>query len=85
MGKVFKIVILTLLMILGLFILTGCDTSVAYEQDRFSLLKCEGNYKIVYDKYTKVEYVVSSSTYNYGNFTILVNADGTPYLYNGDE
>lgn len=38
-------------------------------------------YCIVYDKYTKVMYAVSNGGYNCGDFTLLVNADGTPLLY----
>lgn len=36
---------------------------------------------IVYHKETKVMYVVSNRPYNYGSFTLLVNADGSPMLY----
>lgn len=38
---------------------------------------------IVYNKYTKVMYAVSDSNYKgSGIFTVLVNADGSPMLYN---
>lgn len=39
---------------------------------------------IVYDKHTKVMYTVSDSYENKGSgvFTVLVNADGSPILYN---
>ena len=36
---------------------------------------------VVYDRETKVMYVMSAGSYNGGNFTMLVNADGTPKLY----
>jgi hypothetical protein len=36
---------------------------------------------IVYHKETKVMYAVSRNTYNYGTFCLLVNADGTPMLW----
>lgn len=45
----------------------------------------ESGWKVVYQKDTKVMYVVSCASYNYGNFTLLVNPDGTPMLYEGDE
>lgn len=38
-------------------------------------------YNIVYHKQTKVMYVVSDVDYNRGNFTLLVNSDGTPMIY----
>lgn len=44
-----------------------------------------GVYRIVYDKYTKVMYAVSASMYNYGTFTLLVDANGNPLLYSGAE
>jgi len=39
------------------------------------------NYIIVYHKQTKVMYVVSDEYRNKGNFTVLVNPDGTPMIY----
>lgn len=44
--------------------------------------KC-GCFDVVYDKDTKVMYTVSSSSYNYGDVTLLVNADGTPKIWKG--
>jgi hypothetical protein len=48
-------------------------------------IKLEETYKwqIVYHKDTKVMYAVSIGHYNSGNFTLLVNADGTPMIYEG--
>lgn len=40
-------------------------------------------FQVVYNKYTKVMYAVSHGGYNNGDFTLLVNADGTPMLYEG--
>jgi hypothetical protein len=42
-----------------------------------------GIWKNVYNKQTKVMYAVSLGYSNYGNFTLLVNADGSPMLYDG--
>lgn len=42
------------------------------------------SWNVYYHKETKVMYVVSMSSYNCGNFTVLVNADGTPMLYEGE-
>lgn len=38
-------------------------------------------YIIVYHTQTKVMYVVSDEYRNKGNFTLLVNPDGTPMIY----
>lgn len=38
-------------------------------------------YIIVYHTQTKVMYVVSDEYRNKGNFTVLVNPDGTPMIY----
>ena len=42
-------------------------------------------WNVVYCKETKVMYTVSSSSRNYGNFTLLVNPDGSPMLWEGEE
>ena len=44
-----------------------------------------GGYRIVYDKYTKVMYAVSAGYYNFGTFTLLVDANGNPLLYSETE
>lgn len=41
------------------------------------------SYRIVVDKDTRVMYSVSNGTYNGGNFTMLVNPDGTPRVWEG--
>ena len=42
-------------------------------------------WEIVYHKDTKVMYAISDGSYNNGTFTLLVNADGTPMLYEGGD
>lgn len=39
--------------------------------------------KIVYCKQTKVMYIYSFSSYNCGSYTLLVNADGSPMIWEG--
>lgn len=39
---------------------------------------------IVYCKQTKVMYAISCGSYNNGTVTLLVDADGTPMLWEGD-
>ena len=76
------------------FGLTACENSTATTSngnnftvkstDRmFTKIPSAGNssFYIVYDNETKVMYAVSDGMYNSGNLTVLVNADGTPKLY----
>ena len=39
---------------------------------------------VVYQRDTKVMYAVSCGGYNVGNFTLLVNPDGSPMIWEGD-
>ena len=41
-------------------------------------------WKVVYDKETKVMYAVSGGGYNSGNFTLLVDENGNPKLWDGE-
>lgn len=80
------IVLMTVMMLS----LSACSTKqtrevVRGETSRMVYVEETSMYCIVYDKYTKVMYAVSNSGYNYGNFTLLVNADGNPLLYVGQE
>jgi len=49
----------------------------------FIEIESTSSWKVVYHKDTKVMYVVSWGGYNCGNFTLLVNADGSPMVYGG--
>lgn len=40
-------------------------------------------YRIVYHKDTRVMYAISCGYYNCGTFTVMLNADGTPMVYEG--
>lgn len=73
--------------------LTGCDhaeTEKAYNPEDENIKSMfveveEGeSWIIVYDKETKVMYAVSESGYNYGNFTLLVDENGNPKLWDGE-
>lgn len=68
--------------------LSACSTKqtrevVNGETSRMVYVEETSMYCIVYDKYTKVMYAVSNSAYNCGNFTLLVDANGNPLLYEG--
>lgn len=84
-----------LVMILFILLLTGCGKSAdsQYSQEVNSqktgmFVRVQptllDDYYVVYHKDTKVMYAVSAGSYNRGNFTLLVNPDGTPMLYEGE-
>lgn len=80
-----------LVMILSMVLLTGCSGGAPgfHKSDNMFVYIQEADgyncYDIVYHRDTKVMYVVSHSSYNIGTFTVLVNPDGTPMLYNDAE
>lgn len=72
--------------------LAGCDLSIAKaeqvgESDRntsmFVTIETTMSWKIVYHRDTKVMYAVSDYGEGRGVFTVLVNPDGTPMLWDG--
>lgn len=50
----------------------------------FVIVEDGDGYCVVYHKDTKVMYTLSTASYNIGNFTLLVNADGTPMIWEGN-
>lgn len=65
--------IIVLMIVVLAVALTGC-----------SEVEDMSTWKVVYHKKTKVMYAVSDGSYNYGTFTLLVNADGTPMIWEGE-
>lgn len=64
----------------------GCASNdVDYEiQDTssmFVVIEEALSWRIVYHKETKVMYAVSAGNYNFGTFTLLVDEEGKPLLY----
>lgn len=76
-----------IIFVLCAFLLTGCkkiETAVDYSDSKYSMfveIEHTTNYKIVAHRKTRVMYAVSYGGYNAGNFTLLVNADGSPMVY----
>ena len=70
--------------------LMGCSANPAertYTDDvpsRFVIIEQSDLWAVAVDQETKVMYAVSAGSYNYGNFTMLVDSDGTPLLYEGE-
>lgn len=56
-----------------------------YDSDSSMFIELEkaAYWRVLYHRDTKVMYVVSAAGYNSGNFTLLVNSDGSPMLYEG--
>ena len=90
-NKKFLTIVICLFMII--FGLIACATSTVNATDSNNnynggnmFTKVESrldNFYVVYDNETKVMYAVSDGLYNRGVLTMLVNADGTPKLYEG--
>ena len=83
--------IITIALITALVLaLAGCGVNVEKEGDdkkntsMFVVVEKANNWLVVYHKETKVMYAVSYGAYNCGNFTVLVNPDGTPMLWDGE-
>lgn len=84
--------VIALVISLGLLItLVGCDYDIAqaenfhYGNSMFITIERAEDWNIVYHNKTKVMYAVSKDAYNCGNFALLVDADGKPMLYKGEE
>lgn len=78
--KIFVLVILIFCLLL-----TGCGAkmeSVAVSNESmFVLIEKTAYYKIVYHRDTKVMYAISNGGYNAGNFTVMLDPNGKPLLY----
>ena len=77
------------IMMLIAVLLSGCQEVESVVEGSTSSMFVEveetGTWRVVYNKETKVMYAVSYSNYNIGNFTVLLNADGTPMLWDGED
>lgn len=77
-----KILAIILVLVLCLGVFAGCKDNLS-EDGSSMFVKVEevNEWIVVYHRETKVMYVVSDGSYNRGIFTLLVNADGTPMLW----
>lgn len=78
--------IIALMIVVLAVTLTGCSEveDKSSDMSEFVIVESTSMWKVVYHKKTKVMYVVSDGTYNRGTFTLLMNEDGTPMLWEGD-
>lgn len=73
-------------------LLYGCnfDDTSSYifdqnpQEEYFEVISEGSGYAIVYDTDSRVMYVMATIGGNYGDFTMLVNPDGSPKLYEED-
>lgn len=77
-------------------LLVGCDLPNYAETDKtydtedeniksmFVEVESAGSWMIVYDKETKVMYAVSDGSSSHGIFTLLVDENGKPKLWDGE-
>ena len=73
-------------------LLYGCnfDDTSSYifdqnpQEEYFEVISEGSGYAIVYDTDSRVMYVMATIGGNYGDFTMLVNPDGSPKLYKED-
>ena len=85
--KRFSVIFVVLALCLSLCA-CGVPNTVTQEQNfhgtsMFIEVEYATYWKVVYHRDTKVMYVISQGTENYGNFTVLLNADGTPQTWKG--
>ena len=72
-------------------IFAGCGLSVekaeaeASNESRFVKVESGYSWQIYTDRETGVMYAVSDGYYNRGTFTLLVDANGDPLIYEGDK
>lgn len=79
--KIGKILLIIIFLIVCLFILTGCVETNAREE-RFIEIENYAYYTIFYDKETNVEYIMRNTGHGGSAYTVLVDQDGKPLLYN---
>ena len=78
-----KIFLIALLIIVCLM---GCQKiGTANEQSMFVEVGYGDCCKIYYHRDTKVMYICSCSPYNYGSYTVMLDANGKPLLWDGGE
>lgn len=67
--------------IIVVLVFNGMSTASAYRKPRFEFAYSWACGDIYYDTDTGVMYSMSTVSWSYGALTLLVNADGTPKIY----
>lgn len=84
-----KKIIVLFLCLISMVSLVGCveqevETEITSSSSMFVKVENSESWYVVYHKDTKVMYVVSKGGYNCGNFTLMVDEDGKPLLWQGE-
>ena len=81
----FLIIVSIMLMFAGCSSIRAEATEVDDTDDGNTFILVNADYYcwVVYHKVTKVMYAVSRAPNNIGTYTLLVNADGTPMIWEG--
>ena len=83
-----KKILLIIMALLVVILLSGCSTMEKVpekgQSSTFMIYEDYPSGDILVDGDTHVMYWMSASAYNYGTLTLLVNADGSPKIWNGD-
>lgn len=81
-----KKILLIIMALLAVILLSGCSGMEKIPEKEqlstFMIYEEYGSGDVLVDRDTHVMYWVSASAYNYGNMTLLVNADGSPKIWN---
>lgn len=83
-----KLIIGLIMVLIGLaMIFAGCGKRKAEASNKRRFMRIEGdfNWNIYADRETGVMYAVSNGVWNAGTFTLLVDANGDPLIYEGDK
>lgn len=83
--KIATILILSVATVTALGGCKGLDTTETESKSTFVKVEAGTEWRIMYDKETKVMYVMSTGYQNKGTFTVLVDENGKPKLWKGDE
>ena len=78
------------IVLMVLLLVTGCSTENGTKNEpvnvsMFMTVERLGDWWIVADRKTGVMYAVSSGAYNRGTFTVLVDAEGKPLIYESED
>lgn len=77
-----------ILAVIACMMLSSCNRveTAKGEDDTSMFVKVETTtfWDVVYHKDTKVMYVVSTGSYNHGTFTLLVDENGKPLIYDAE-
>lgn len=76
-----KIILLLISCFMFLSSCTRAEAASIDSGDTFVVVESTINWNVVYCRKTKVMYVVSKGYDNKGDFTLLVNPDGTPMIW----